>query len=754
MGMAVDRRAARLGVLGLVGMLLFSLLGARLWFLQTVRADDLQDSVTVSKTRTVQVPPERGRIFDIDGRILADNERVLTVAVDWQMLRRKTQRTEIFTRVSGWLDVPVEEMEARFQRGIDSPFLPFPLKRDVDEETAAAILERSEDFPGVEILNEWDRVYPYAPHAAHVVGYMGAIQAEQAEEYQAQGYLLSERVGQFGVERELEEVLHGQWGEITYEVDAANRPIRVVEEIPPINGFDVQLTLDLDVQKYVEGTLETTLELRRTQLARNPTVRKPDGSLGPLAPSFPSAVYYKAPAGSALVMNYDTGGVVALASYPTFDNRWFEAGLSSEKFQEIFPSVDEFGNPIDPDRSILVNRAVQGRYNLGSTFKLFTAHAGLATDLIGPFEPYTDRGTYRLDDRSVGDPQRCDLGLIRCVFRNAYCGPRPCVYGTVDVEDAMAVSSDTFFYRIGEDIMLENNNDPVLQEQIRQWGFGADTGIELPFEFDGTVPDAELKREYAERGVISEGEGRNYFVADNVQLAIGQGLLSATPLQLATGYGAMVNRGFVIQPTVVQAIWEPGVPDGEVGFVDFSMGTMYEDRSAPDLIRQVPLTAEERDPLIRGLRRVITGPGVFVNGNRFDYKKTTGENLYANYPNEAIPLIGKTGTAQGAGNYPWNDSSAFVAAAVDSATLGPSETDPYVAVAYLEKAGFGSQAAAPVVKCVFMALSDETMMRPVEISDPLDLDDTVAAPSMSMPDRSCLSGIKSSGPIGRETVIE
>ena len=230
MGMAVDRRAARLGVLGLVGMLLFSLLGARLWFLQTVRADDLQDSVTVSKTRTVQVPPERGRIFDIDGRILADNERVLTVAVDWQMLRRKTQRTEIFTRVSGWLDVPVEEMEARFQRGIDSPFLPFPLKRDVDEETAAAILERSEDFPGVEILNEWDRVYPYAPHAAHVVGYMGAIQAEQVEEYQAQGYLLSERVGQFGVERELEEVLHGQGGELTYEVDAANRPIRVVEE--------------------------------------------------------------------------------------------------------------------------------------------------------------------------------------------------------------------------------------------------------------------------------------------------------------------------------------------------------------------------------------------------------------------------------------------------------------------------------------------------------------------------------------------
>src|SRR5690606_10216269 len=151
--------------------MLFSLLGVRLWFLQTVKSDELQEKSDISSTRTVRIAPERGRIFDSEGRILADNKRILTVGVDWQLLRRKTQRDEICTRLSGWVQVPVEELEARWAKQVDSPFLPFPIKRDVDEPTAIAILERVEDFPGVEILTEWQRVYPYAPHAAHVVGY-------------------------------------------------------------------------------------------------------------------------------------------------------------------------------------------------------------------------------------------------------------------------------------------------------------------------------------------------------------------------------------------------------------------------------------------------------------------------------------------------------------------------------------------------------------------------------------------------------
>ena len=197
------------------------------------------------------------------------------------------------------------------------------------------------------------------------------------------------------------------------------------------------------------------------------------------------------------------------------------------------------------------------------------------------------------------DQGRCDAGLVRCVYKNAICSgtQRPCRYGPVNVVDALAVSSDSFFYRIGEDIMAATTSGRCCRTRCELFGFGSDTGIDLPFEFDGTVPDKELKKRYAELGVISEDEGRGYFAGDNVQLAIGQGLLSATPLQLAIGYATIANQGFVLQPQIVKAIWNPGVPDGEPGYVDFSPGTIHEDRSTtPELIRQIPMPDEVRLP--------------------------------------------------------------------------------------------------------------------------------------------------------------
>ncbi|HUF97404.1 MAG TPA: penicillin-binding transpeptidase domain-containing protein [Ilumatobacter sp.] len=722
--MAIDRRATRLGLLGLVGVILFSLLGVRLWFLQTVRADELQERADISSTRLVRIPPERGRIFDSEGRVLAGNKRVLTVAVDYQLLRRQTQRTEIFTRLSGWVQVPVEDLEARYDLLADSPFLPFPIKRGIDEPTAIAILERVEDFPGVKVLTEWERVYPYAPHASHIIGYMGAITEAQVDDRQAEGYLLSERVGQFGVERYFERELHGEWGYQRIEVDAAERPIRVIEDVPPINGLDIQLTIDLEQQQFVEQQLETTLKARRTVTVLNPnTYKDAIDRVERLDITSPERVAYKAPAGAALIMNYQTGEVAAMASYPSFDNRWFEAGLSKTKFQEIFPSKNPDGTDIDPDQSILVNRAIQGRYNLGSTFKAFTAFSALSTGLIDRNEIFNDTGTYELHSVQA---DRCNSGLVRCIYKNATCpNGRPCVYGAVTVEDALAVSSDAFFYRIGEDIFVNNDFQPVLQEQVEQFSFGADTGIELPFEFDGTVPDAALKREYADLGIISDDEGRSYYVGDNVQLSIGQGLLSATPLQLATGYGTLANGGLVLQPTILKAIWNPGVPDGEPGYADFTRGTLHTEESGPIIVRTIPMTAEIRDPIVQGLRRVITGPG--ANG-----RSTTGEEVFDDYPAEAIQIAGKTGTAQGANNYPWNDSSVFAAFSVDGQdATTPDLENPYVVVSFLEKAGYGSQASAPLTKCTFLMLSGAIVPDPIAPSAPLDLNQTVAAPSQS-----------------------
>jgi penicillin-binding protein 2 len=728
--MAADKRAARLGVLALVGTLLFGLVGARLWFLQTVEQEALQAEVDTTKLRTVPLLPERGRIFDAEGRILADNDRVLTVAVDWEIIRSRDYRTEIFRRLSGWVGVPIEEMEERYESGIYSPFLPMPVAEDVDERTAIAIRERVEDLPGVTILEQSRRVYPYAPLASHVVGYMGRITAETKDFYQGKGYYLNERVGQFGIELSMEDELHGTWGSVTYEVDNANRIVREVERIPPINGNDIQLTIDLDQQQYAEQALETQIRARQQVTATNP--RDPETNFETLVfPDYPREVPYKAPAASMVVQNYQNGQIIALASYPTFDNRWFEADLSGGKFEELFPAVDENGDPIDPDESILVNRAIQGRYNLGSTFKPFTAFAALDTGLLGVNDYYVDEGTYRME--SV-EEERCNSGLVRCVYRNAVCSfnGRPCVYGSVDVETALAVSSDTFFYRIGELIMTQNDYAPILQEEVRKFGFGSDPGIALPFAFDGTVPDAELKKEYAERGVITEIEGSGYFTGDNVQLAIGQGLLSASPLQLAVGYSAIANKGNVLRPEIIKAIYEPGVPDSDVqGYADLSEARLAEEPNVNgDVVRQLPLARESWEEIDRGLSRVITGPGTQTSSG---YRSTTGEKLFFNYPSDAIPLAGKTGTAQGAGNYPWNDSSAFAAYSRD-----PDR--PYTAVAYFEKAGYGSQAAAPAVKCMFLQMSGLAPADPVRLSDALDTSSTQPAQPRQLPDTECFNG--------------
>ncbi len=735
--MALDKRAARLGVLALVATMLFGVVGARLWFLQTVEQEGLQEEIDETKRRTVPLLPERGRIFDSDGRILADNERMLSVVLDWEVIRRADDREEIFRRVSGWVDVPVEVMEERFQNPQESPLLGLVVAEDIDERTATALLERVEDFPGLDIVERTRRVYPYAPLASHIVGYMGRITAETREFYEERGYELNERVGQFGIELEKEEELRGTPGYIVYEVDKFSRIVRTIEEVPAVNGKDIQLTIDLDQQQYAEQALEEMLRSRRLATARN-GLDPETNFLERFFPEFPEEVPFKAPAGATVVLNHDNGHVVALASYPTFDNRWFESDLGDGKFEDLFDVTDPETGRADPDRSTLVNRAIQGRYNLGSTFKPFVAYAALSTGFMDVNDIYTDQGTYRM--QTVED-WKCESGLVRCVFRNATCfgTGRPCQYGPVNMELSLAVSSDAFYYRIGEQLMVEENFDEetwgdgqLLQDKVRLFSFGADTGIELPFEFDGTVPDEELKARYAELGVISEDEGRGYFTGDNVQLAIGQGLLSASPLQLAVGYGTIANGGFVLKPEIIKAVYLPGVPDAiEPGFADISRGVLAEEPNVRgELVRQIPFEQDWRNAISGGLRRVITGPGTNTSTG---YRSTTGEKLFALYPGNAIPIAGKTGTAQGANNYPWNDSSAFAGYSLDP-------ENPYTVSAYLEKAGYGSQAAGPVVKCVFMQLSGSVQADPVVLSDPLNTESISPAPPKSLADPSCFAG--------------
>ncbi|MEY3493461.1 MAG: penicillin-binding protein 2 [Actinomycetota bacterium] len=717
--MSRDRRTSRLAAIGTIGALMFSVLGLRMWFLQVVDAPGLEQRVQANKTRTVKLLPERGRIFDREGRVLADNERILTITVAWEAMRDDDARRELFTRLSPVLELPISEMEGRYRSNRYSPLLPMPLKEGVGEDVALYLIERVEDFPGVDVTNQWRRDYPYAPLAAHVVGYLGAITESDADQYRDLGYDLSERVGQFGVEKIFEPYLRGTPGFVKYEVDSRGAILSEVERVEPVAGMDLQLAIDLDLQQYAELALETQLRLRRFV----ETCQARDENDLPVKPQFPECQNLKAPAGSVVLSNYATGEILALASYPTFDNRWFTSSLSGDKFSQIFPRTE------DPDKSILVNRAIQGQYNLGSSFKPFVVYAALDSGQLpgGPTYTYLDRGTYTLT--SI-DEQTCQV--VKCVYRNALCGGSryPCRYGRVGVEEALAVSSDTFFYKIGEEIFSERGGQPILQEEVRKFGFGSKTGIDLPFESAGRVPDKESKRKLVETGVLMEGESPNYLVGDNVQLAIGQGLLAASPIQLVQAYGALGNGGQVNRPLIAVALLEPGTPDSAiVGVADLSKSRVALQLNEPNVIRNLEISPDFLAPIKRGLQRVITGPG--VDNER--YHATTGERLFSSYPYEVLPIAGKTGTAQGAAGLPWNDSSAFAAFSLDG-------NQPYVASAYLEKSGYGSRAAAPVVKCVFMALAGAVKTPAVAPSNPLDVTSSFAAPDRKLPDNRCLGG--------------
>ncbi len=716
--MPVATSGKRLGVLGGLALVLLGLVVTRTWFLQVVDAEGLETRVQEVRSRTVQLLPERGRIFDADGRIVADNERVLVATIDRAVVRDPADRAELFLRLSGPLATPVTELERRYQSKMFDPLQPLPLKEAVSEQTALFLRERSEDYPGVDIAEEWKREYPYSPVGSHIVGFMGAILERQLPYYKNLRYSPNERVGQYGVEQTYESVLRGTPGYVRYEVNALGQILREIERVEPQPGNDLVLTIDFDFQQFTEQALETMLNLRRRVDAG--TVKLENGDPDPL---YPEENFYKAPAGSSLIMNYETGEITAMASYPNFDNRWFNAGITSEKFKQLFP------NTKDPDQAIMVNRAVSGRYNLGSTFKPFTAFAALLTGQIADPKryKYKDEGTYKLESIPNG---RCQEG-VKCVFKNAFCSATntPCRYGPVNVEDALAVSSDTFFYKIGEEILTQRGYKPILEEQVRQFGFGSATGIDLPYEFSGALPSKELKKSLADSGAITQEEGRAFYVGDNIQFAIGQGLLSATPLQVGVGYSAIANNGKVLRPHVVKYVLESGTPDGDAGYADLSQAKILEDRTADSVTRTIDIDPDARELVLNGLTRVITGPGVDWDF----YHKATGEFLFKSFPKKEFPLAGKTGTAQGFNNLPWNDSSAFAAFSLNPST-------PFTAVAYLEKSGYGSQAAAPVVKCIFSVFANRVKPGEVIPADPLDVNSNLVAKSQRLPSPLCLSG--------------
>ena len=611
-----------MGVLAIVAVLLLGVLGTRLWFLQGTQQAAYQAKVTASKTRVVYVPPERGRVFDAKGRILADNRQVMTIAIDWSVLRKAKDRATLFERLSGPLQTPVDELQRRYNpcfgapaipkcnKGqIYSPLLPLPLKEDVDQDTVNFLLERSEDYPGISVEQDWKRVYPYAPLASHVIGYMGAITATTIKDFRAKGYNADERVGQFGVELSMESQLHGSWGKKVYEIDAAGNIVGedVDQEVAPVAGQDIQLSIDLDVQQYAEQALQT--ELRNTQ--NLPTEQMAHNPVDPTT-NFKSRVFasskewgqvewipFKAPAGAGGRRGLQHGPDRGDGQLP--DVRQPLAGIRDQLGEvqiavprERRPGQVDPGQPGDPGpvQHGFVDQAVHRR----GGDRCRDHHADERLQRPGHLHA-------RVDRPEVLPEQRRHRALPVQERDSNGTGRAGEVRPAVGADRRWPVSSDAFFYRIGEKF-FEADTTPdksYMKSFLQPFGFGTKTGIQLPFEYSGRVPDTTIKQTLIATGKFGKNEVPQLVVGDDVQVAIGQGLLAATPLQAVNAYSTLANGGQHLRPSIVKAIYAPLTPNSQTPEVaDLSQGTVVQSFDTPTIANEVQLDKDAHDQIVAG----------------------------------------------------------------------------------------------------------------------------------------------------------
>lgn len=647
-GQRDDRMRFRVTVLGLVVVSLFSVLLSRLWFLQVLVGEDFAQAAERNRVRIVAVEAPRGRVYDREGRPLVLNRTSLAVGVRRDDLPKNSRRRlDLLRRVARLLDMDLQDVRRRLRDKRVSPYKAVVIKEDVPQEIIFRIRERQELYPGVEAVLLPVRVYPKGTLSAHILGYVGEISETELKQLRDRGYRLGDGIGKTGVERTYEEAIRGRPGLDKLEVDAAGRVLRTLGRQEPLPGADLYLSVDAEVQKVAEESLRDGIRRARGRVFEETHQR------------------FRAPAGSAVVLDARTGEVVAMASYPSYDPDQFVGGVDA----------DYFGDLNDPDNDFpLLNRALQAAYPPGSTIKPIISTAALETGAASRFGRYSCTSDFEFGDRT---------------FRNWKSGSGP-----ISLQQALVESCDTVFYRFGANWWRRERtaerNDRTVREVMQQWarryGLGRPTGIDLPNETAGRVPDRAFLRgrweanraewcrqarktkdvafvELCERGWFWRG-------GDSVNMSIGQGELTVTPLQLAVAYGAIANGGRVVTPHVGLRIDPP--------------------KGKPRLVKVKPRGRLKADgdtlAYIRGALRATSVRG-------------TAQFPYRGWPHDRISVAAKTGSAEIAGKQPFSWFASFA----------PTDHPKYVVVAVVEQAGFGSQVAGPVVRRIMDKLFDRRL---------------------------------------------
>jgi penicillin-binding protein 2 len=619
----------RVAVLGGIALVMFAIVFLRLWYLEVLSGDKYLAEAQNNQVREFTVQAPRGEITDREGEVLVDNRTALELQVKTTELpRTKQRRNLLFRRLSQAVGMSPEQIRKQIRvQTKELPSSPVTLKRDVPFELVYFLRENQERFPGVSVERVYVRDYPQGTLAAHLLGYVREVDEEELKDPRYESLNPADQVGKEGVEYTYDSLLRGVNGATRVQVDASGRPTGGQLSLrEPRSGNNLALTIDADVQAAGEAALA-----RRV----NP--------------------------GAFVAMNINDGEVLGMGSNPSFDPSIFAKPVVPPSLYQQLTS-EETG-------AALTNRATQGLYPTGSTFKPMTAVAALASGDLSTSEVINDPGSIEISGQE---------------FTNA----GETAHGPVALRQALQVSSDVFFYSLGARMNEADADGGPLQDWGKQFGIGSPTGIDLLGEAAGRLPTPGYRDQKFEQNTspdspcgtevcIEEGEltDRPWAIGDNVQLAIGQGDLQADPLQMAVAYAAIANGGSVVRPHVGKEVEDP---TGRV---------IQEIDPAPR--RQLAIEPEWQRTIMEGLHDAAMSPG------------GTSYSVFGGFP---VDIAGKTGTAQ---RPPKEDQSWYIA-------LAPYPDPQYVVAVTIEEGGFGVDSAAPAASEILTELLN---VKPEKIKD-------------------------------------
>ena len=588
------RLPVRIAILGALLTAIVSVLLLRAWSLQVVSGEHYRALADDNQLRSISVQAPRGRIVDRDGRVLIDNRAVITVVLrPSELPRDRPDRRRELAELADLLGLSPAQMRAKLGKASQFAGEPIVLQQGVRRALLFYLLENRSRFPGLSVERAWVRRYRAGSLAAHVLGFVGQVSPAQLKLPRYDGVRPGAVIGQSGVEHAYDRHLRGTPGQLRLQVDALGRPKGELGNRPARAGDTLRLSLDAALQATGEAALRDSER--------------------------PSAF---------VAMNARTGAVLAMGSHPSFDPAFYARPHTRPEYEALESRPD----------APMLNRATQGGYPTGSAFKPIIATAALEEGLVGPDEIVSDGGA---------------LTVGGVVFQNA----GGAVNGAIDMSDALKVSSDVYFYRLGVEASARGRHGQI-QDWARSYGIGRRTGIDLPGEQAGLLPTPAWRNRMFRKGGNPYID-RPWTTGDNVNLSVGQGDLQVTPLQLATAYATLANGGAVVTPHLGARIQAAG---GR---------TLARIRPAPR--RRLKISEETRETILDGIGRAAMEPG------------GTSYSVFGGFP---FAVAGKTGTAErGAGA---EDQSWYGA-------IAPADEPRIVVVATVEGGGFGVEAAAPVV---------------------------------------------------------